>query len=254
MPSSAARQRSGAASARAAINAVSVAITAVIVAGCLPIGAILQGFGDAITHCGSARSRPRQPRRSTGTKSPGSPRGTWRCPSRYARPPSCASRWRCARRHRCAGWPPVWADTTNHAESGAASARWRYTVARETPNIFAMSVAVMPFCLSWRALAEQRVDLAWASALAPVGAVWRLSAVRPLPDSPSQVPCPSGGPGSLVRIGKSPTHGHSISGSPGPWQTRQFPVGNLRLRPDFTVGCQRAGASSGIGRSGQTLM
>ena len=35
-------------------------------------------------------------------------------------------------------------DTTNHAESDAPSDRCRYTVARETPSIFAMSVAVMP--------------------------------------------------------------------------------------------------------------
>jgi len=34
-----------------------------------------------------------------------------------------------------------------------SSERCRYTVARETPNIFAMSVAAMPLSLSWRALA-----------------------------------------------------------------------------------------------------
>jgi hypothetical protein len=34
----------------------------------------------------------------------------------------------------------------DQAESGSSSARYWYTVARETPRIFAMSVALMPFC------------------------------------------------------------------------------------------------------------
>ena len=42
--------------------------------------------------------------------------------------------------------------TTNHAESGTPSVRYRYTVARETPSILAMSVAVMPLSRRLRAL------------------------------------------------------------------------------------------------------
>jgi hypothetical protein len=42
---------------------------------------------------------------------------------------------------------------SSQAGSAAPPDRWRYTVARETPSILAMSVAVMPFSLRWRALA-----------------------------------------------------------------------------------------------------
>ena len=43
-------------------------------------------------------------------------------------------------------------------------------MARETPNIFAMSVAVMPFSLSVRGFGGVGVvNLAWASALSPIG-------------------------------------------------------------------------------------
>ena len=34
--------------------------------------------------------------------------------------------------------------------------------------------------------------------------VWRLSAVRSLPDRPPRVPCPLGGPGPVVRMGGPP--------------------------------------------------
>jgi hypothetical protein len=44
-------------------------------------------------------------------------------------------------------------DSTNHAESDAPSERYRYTVARETPSIFAMSVAAMPSSRRVRILA-----------------------------------------------------------------------------------------------------
>jgi len=40
------------------------------------------------------------------------------------------------------GWD---ADVVCTAGYAAASVRYRYTVARETPNILAMSLAVMPF-------------------------------------------------------------------------------------------------------------
>jgi hypothetical protein len=69
------------------------------------------------------------------------------CPSAFIRTGK-----RPAAARLCAGWSPV-EDITNHAESGTPSERYRYTVARETPSIFAISKAVMPLSRRLRALA-----------------------------------------------------------------------------------------------------
>jgi len=74
--------------------------------------------------------------RIAGRPSTGRPRNGWSAPAGQVDRDGC-------RAH----------NTTNHAESGTPSERYRYTVARETPSIFAMSVAVMPLSRSVRALA-----------------------------------------------------------------------------------------------------
>jgi hypothetical protein len=128
-----------------------------------------------------------------------------------------------------------------------SSVRYLYSVARLTPRYLAMSLPVCPSAFIRFAVAMWSASstLRGRPNLVPFAReVWRLSAVRSLPDSPPRVPCPLGGPGPVVRMGRPPDSRplHIPAPDPGPLQTRQCPVEDLRLRAESPL------AVSGLGR------
>src|SRR6185436_14152899 len=110
-------------------------------------------------------SRVREPRRSD-TSETGSAQVRWRA-SVHSTPPAGGGEGPC--KPQPVAKPPVRGHTTNHAESGTPSARYRYTVARDSQHFLDVAGrdALLPELTGFGGIGV--VHLAGAPALASVG-------------------------------------------------------------------------------------